>query len=78
MSDIPALLAQERTTSLLRRHAYRWCRARLLTALGSAESQGVLREVLEELLDGHPGSSEAIDAIAAALNARGWTRQGEP
>lgn len=71
MSDILAILAQERTTSLLRRHAYRWCREHLLTALGSAESQGVLREVLEELLDGHPGSSAAIDAISAALSAHG-------
>jgi hypothetical protein len=51
-------------------HAVRWCRARLLHALAGAAEQGILAEVLDELLD---GDGERVNAaITAALGRTGW------
>jgi hypothetical protein len=46
-----------------------WCRAKLLHALAGAASQGVLHEVLDELLD-DAGVTE--DRILRAMADTGW------
>ncbi len=46
-----------------------WCRARLLHALAGEAKQGVLREVLDELVD---DGSRISDAVADALRQGGW------
>jgi len=52
-------------------HTFPWCRARLLHALGAAEEQGVLEDVLGELL--RHGSPE-IDSLRDALRRHGWAK----
>jgi hypothetical protein len=42
----------ELVNAMIVSHAFPWCRARLLHALGAAEEQGVLIDVLTELLGG--------------------------
>ena len=60
----------ERTNAMLVAHAFPWCRARLLHALGAAEEQGVLEDVLHELL----GESPEVDYLRAALRRHGWAK----
>lgn len=60
----------EQTNDMLVAHAFPWCRARLLHALGAAEEQGILAEVLEELMGGGPGA----DAIRNSLHQQGWAK----
>jgi hypothetical protein len=51
-------------------HAFPWCRARLLHALGAAEEQGILEDVLSELL----GDDAEIDHVRKHLRRHGWVK----
>lgn len=52
--------------------AARWCRARLLHALANAAKQGVLDEVIDELLD--DDESAVKERLYDALARTGWIR----
>ena len=47
---IVPLAAQERTTDQIINGDFKWCRARLLHALAGAAEQGVLQDVIDELM----------------------------
>lgn len=50
----------------------KWCRARLLNAFANAAKQGVLDEVIDELLDDDDG--ETKERLLAALVRSGWIK----
>jgi hypothetical protein len=58
-------------TSLIVEHTYPWCRARLLHALGGAEEQGILAEVLAEVLEG-PEAAQRV--FRHHLREHKWAR----
>ena len=60
----------EDTNAMLVAHAFPWCRARLLHALGAAEEQGILADVLSEIL----GDSGDVRHIREHLRRHGWTK----
>ena len=60
----------ERTSRFIVAHAFPWCRARILHALGAAEEQGVLEDVLTEIL----GESSEIAHIRQHLRRHGWAK----
>jgi hypothetical protein len=66
----------ESATALITEHRFPWCRARLLHALGAAEEQGVLDEVLLELLGESPsvGEMETTESMRKTLSLRGWSK----
>lgn len=76
MSALSPLERQELFQELLA--GANWCRARLLIALAGAARQGILDEVLDELLpSGVDGGSEAedvLDELIAGLKEGGWLR----
>lgn len=59
----------ERATEAIVRREVQWCRAKLLHALAGADAQGVLADVLGELLPDEEGLAERM---ASALAATGW------
>ncbi len=72
---------QEKAAALIVSHEFKWCRARLLHALAGAAEQGILEDVLEELMpastgrgdwDGYETGSMISDAIVAELQKHGW------
>lgn len=65
-----SLKAVERANDMLVAHAFPWCRARLLHALGAAEEQGVLADVLAEIL----GDSAEAEHVRAHLRRHGWSK----
>lgn len=66
----------ERANALIVSHRMPWCRARLLHALGAAEEQGVLDEVLRELLDdsANNNASSVSASVRNALRRHRWSR----
>jgi hypothetical protein len=70
---------QEIATDLIAKREFVWCRARLMHALVGAHAQGVLEEVLAEIV----GDFESLDAetladdIGTWLSEHGW-EHGEP
>lgn len=80
----PRLLApsasNELFASALRLRQIEWCRARLLHAFAGAARQGVLLEVLEELLDEDSGPEDGFEIherVVRALKATGWLSEQE-
>lgn len=70
----PEVLQNETTEAL---KSYRWCRARLLAAMGMAHKQGVLLEVLEEMFDqaddnGMSADPSVIPSLIDYLVKNGW------
>jgi hypothetical protein len=57
-------------------HRVNWCRARFLHALVTAGEQGVLEEVLAELLPAE--ADEILEKFRAALVASGWHEASHP
>ena len=75
-----ALTSNEAIVRALELRQVSWCRARLLHAFAGAAAQGVLQEVLEELLD--EGSSaddgfEIHERIVRSLKATGWLQESQ-
>jgi hypothetical protein len=79
----PKLDENEKASALIVAHDFKWCRARLLHALAGADEQGILEEVLEELLppgkgrgemDGFETGGDIAAAISVALTANGWRK----
>lgn len=69
---------QEIATDLITKRKFKWCRARLMHALAGAHAQGVLHEVLTELLpDGDYSPETLADDLASWLHFHGW-EHGEP
>lgn len=69
----PAVVMQEAVTDSIVTGKFRWCRARLLHALARADEQGVLGEVLDELLEGEDAA--VAERVRARLRERGWTKE---
>lgn len=65
-----SLLRVERTNAMIVAHAFPWCRARILHALGAAEEQGVLADVLTELL----GDEAEVEHVRKHLRRHGWSK----
>lgn len=64
---------QEIASDLIAKREFRWCRARLMHALAGAHAQGVLDEVLTELLpDGTYSPETLADDIGSWLDFNGW------
>jgi hypothetical protein len=67
-----ALELNEVVSMALANDRVHWCRARLLHALAGAAKQGVLDEVLNEIL---PDDGDAIaQRIVESLKASGWMK----
>jgi hypothetical protein len=64
----------ELACELLSSRQFNWCRARLLHALAGAAAQGVLDEVIHELLDDAPDvdAENVIERILAYLVDASW------
>ena len=60
----------EAMSAMIAAHAFPWCRARLLHALGAAEEQGVLEDVLSEIL----GDEAEVSHVRQHLRRHGWAR----
>ena len=71
-------LEQETTSNAICQHRFVWCRARLLHALAGAAEQGVLLDVLDELLGDHQDADEVGYAFKRALLKSGWMKDGKP
>lgn len=70
-----AMTSNEAFAEALRLRTVNWCRARLLHAFAGAAEQGVLREVLDELLDEGSGPEDGFEVherIVRSLKATGW------
>lgn len=66
---------QESVSAAICEHRFEWCRARLLHGLAGAAEQGVLLEVLNELL---PETGDVFHAMfVATLTATGWMKGKE-
>jgi hypothetical protein len=65
---------QESASDMICTHQFNWCRARLLHALAGAHEQGVLHEVLDELLsDTDDDHREAATYSIKSFLRSGWT-----
>jgi hypothetical protein len=64
-----AVAANEAATSAIVGGKVRWCRAKILHVLAGAATQGVLDEVLGELVSEH---SDLTERVVAALRESGW------
>ena len=72
---------QEAATHLIVEHRFKWCRAKLLHALAGAMEQGVLDEVIEELLDGDVvedavvfDEDRTVNRLKRALSRTRWVK----
>lgn len=78
----PTLSEVDSANTLIVSHKMPWCRARLLHALGAAEEQGVLDDVLRELIEDESSVSRLDEGdrarclLRAVLTARGWVGGG--
>lgn len=75
MAEFDRSRVLERAVEVVASHEFPWCRARLLHALAGAAEQGVLAEVMDELLGdrARPITGRAITArLIDALCATGW------
>lgn len=67
---------QQSVSAAICERRFEWCRARLLHALAGAAEQGVLLEVLKELL---PETGDVFHAMfVTTLTATGWMKGKEP
>lgn len=74
--DAPTPAEQnEIATTRIVSHEYPWCRARLLHALGGAAEQGILDDVIHEVLD-ERWQDEVLEEMLRALECTGWLRPG--
>ena len=64
---------EEATSAIVAGHV-RWCRAKVLHALAGAASQGVLEEVLSELV---PEDESLPARVVRALRETGWMAREE-
>lgn len=73
LPDQSSLELNEVVASAVANDRVHWCRARLLHALAGAGKQGVLEEVVQELL---PDDGETVaERIIDSLRASGWMRR---
>lgn len=66
---------QDAIADAIRDGRYYWCRARLLAALAQAEKQGVLKIVIDELIDAGAsdgGTEDVHEKVRDALYRSGW------
>ena len=66
--SVDRLRNEQATDALVSGHIH-WCRAKLLHALAGAAAQGVLGEVVDELL---PEAEDLGERLVAALRDTGW------
>lgn len=88
MSDIGTRRAEKRralqdaAVEVMKDGTFQWCRARLLHAIAGAARQGVLQEVLEELIEGETygpfdDSTAVLEAMLSHLRSTGWLSSEE-
>lgn len=75
------LVQNETATHLIVEHRFEWCRAKLLHALAGAMEQGVLDEVIDELLDGDAvedavtvDEDRTVNRLKRALSRTRWVK----
>lgn len=68
----------ERAAELIVSRRFPWCRARLIHALAGALEEGVLEEVLGELLEDTELTESIVASLREALRRGGWITPPSP